>query len=249
MPSMFETTVEFSASPVYRGSALKPERGTSIEVGYIHDLTEWFEAANFADFKIAYFRNDIKDVIDRDQAFSLRNIDKQKVSGLELQSRYDSGKFFADFSASYFLKNEVCDESTAISQDPYYGRINSCVKDGFYNSYLRNMTPPKYALNLTVGGRFFNEKLEVGTRVLHHAGSKNTDRENFGDIAPWQTNVPIHWGKVTTLDAWVNYNFDETTSMEVVATNLTNQYYLDPLTRSHFPTPGRTIRVGFNMKF
>ena len=249
MPSMFETTVGFSASPVYRGSALKPERGTNIEVGYIHDLTEWFETANFADFKIAYFRNDIKDVIDRDQAFSLRNIDKQKVSGLELQSRYDSGRFFADFSASYFLKNEVCDESTAISQDPYYGRINSCVKDGFYNSYLRNMTPPKYALNLTVGGRFFNEKLEVGTRVLHHAGSKNTDRENFGDIAPWQTNVPIHWGKVTTLDAWVNYNFDETTSMEVVATNLTNQYYLDPLTRSHFPAPGRTIRVGFNMKF
>ena len=249
MPSMFETTVGFSASPVYRGIGLKPEKGTNIEVGYIYDFTDFFDNANYADFKISYFRNDIKDVIDRDQAFSLRNIDRQKISGLELQSRYDNGHFFADLSASYFLKNEVCDESTAISQDPYYGRISNCVKDGFYNSYLRNMTPPKYALNLTMGGRFFNEKLEVGTRVLHHAGSKNTDKENFGDIAPWQTNVPIHWGKVTTLDAWINYSFDEMTSMEVVATNLTNQYYLDPLTRSHFPAPGRTIRIGFNMKF
>ncbi|UNM97407.1 TonB-dependent receptor [Ignatzschineria rhizosphaerae] len=249
MPSMFETTVGFSASPVYRGVGLKPEKGTNIEIGYLHDLSELLGADRYADFKIAYFYNEIKDVIDRDQAFSLRNIDKQKISGLELQSRYDNGRFFADFSASYFLKNEVCDESTAISQDPYHGRIKSCVKDGFYNSYLRNMTPPKYALNLTMGGRFFNEKLEVGTRILHHAGSKNTDKENFGDIAPWQTNVPIHWGKVTTLDAWVNYAIDKDMSMEVVATNLTNQYYLDPLTRSHFPAPGRTIRIGFNMKF
>lgn len=249
MPSMFETTVGFSANPIYLGTGLKPEKGTNIEIGYIHDLSELLDADRFADLKIAWFRNSIKDVIDRDQFFSLRNIDKQVIEGIELQSRYDNGRFFADFSASYFLKNEVCDNSTAISMDPYYGRVQSCVKDGFYNSYLRNMTPPKYALNLTIGGRFMDDKLEIGTRILHHAGSKNTDKENFGDIAPWQTNVPVHWSKATTLDAWVNYAFDDMTTMEVVATNLTNQYYLDPLTRSHFPAPGRTIRIGFNMKF
>lgn len=249
MPSMFESTVGFSANPIYLGTGLKPEKGTNIEIGYVHDFSALLGADRFADVKIAWFRNSIKDVIDRDQFFSLRNIDKQVIEGLEIQSRYDNGRFFADFSASYFLKNEVCDNSTAISMDPYYGRISSCVKDGFYNSYLRNMTPPKYALNLTMGGRFMDNKLEVGTRILHHAGSKNTDKENFGDIAPWQTNVPVHWSKATTLDAWVNYAIDETTTMEVVATNLTNQYYLDPLTRSHFPAPGRTIRIGFNMRF
>lgn len=249
MPSMFESTVGFSANPIYLGTGLKPEKSTNIEVGYVHDLSELLDADRYADVKIAWFKNTIKDVIDRDQFFSLRNIDKQIVSGLEFQSRYDNGRFFADFSASYFLKNKVCDNSTAISMDPYYGRINSCVKDGFYNSYLRNMTPPKYALNLTLGGRFYDDRLELGTRLLHHAGSKNTDKENFGDIAPWQTNVPVHWAKATTVDAWVNYKFDKNTSLEVVATNLTNQYYLDPLTRSHFPAPGRTIRVGFNIKF
>ncbi|UNM97408.1 TonB-dependent receptor plug domain-containing protein [Ignatzschineria rhizosphaerae] len=249
MPSMFESTVGFSATPQYSDIRLKPERGTNIEFGYMHDLSELLGAERYADIKVAYFHNSIKDVIDRDQNFALRNIDKQVISGLELQSRYDNGRFFADFSASYFLKNEVCDSSTAISQDPYRGNIANCVKDGFYNSYLRNMTPPKYALNLTMGGRFFNEKLEVGTRILHHAGSKDTDKENFGDVKPWASSVPIHWGKVTTLDAWVNYAIDENMSMEVVATNLTNQYYLDPLTRSHFPAPGRTIRIGFNMKF
>lgn len=249
MSSMFESTVGFSATPKYSDANLKPERSTNIEVGYTHDLSEILGADRYADIKFAYFHNSIKDVIDRDQYFSLRNIDKQVVSGLELQSRYDNGKFFADFSASYFLKNEVCDSSTAISHDPYKGKIADCVKDGFYNSYLRNMTPPKYALNLTMGGRFFNDKLEVGTRILHHAGSKDTDKENFGDIQPWSNSVPIHWGKVTTLDAWVNYQIDKDMAMEVVATNLTNQYYLDPLTRSHFPAPGRTIRVGFNVKF
>lgn len=249
MPSMFESTVGFSANPIYLGTGLKPEKSTNIEIGYVHDFSQLLDADRYADVKIAWFKNTIKDVIDRDQFFSLRNIDKQIVSGLELQSRYDSGRFFADFSASYFLKNKVCDNSTAISMDPYYGRIKSCVKDGFYNSYLRNMTPPKYALNLTLGGRFYDNRLELGTRILHHAGSKNTDKENFGDIAPWQTNVPVHWAKATTVDAWVNYQLDKNTSLEVVATNLTNQYYLDPLTRSHFPAPGRTIRVGFNIKF
>ncbi|XDZ52441.1 TonB-dependent receptor [Neisseriaceae bacterium CLB008] len=248
MPSIFESTIGFSAGQIVHKN-LKPEKSTNIELGYLHDLSELLKADRYADVKVAWFKNTIKDVIDRDNYFNLSNREKQIVSGLELQSRYDNGRFFADFSASYFLNNKVCDASEAITVDPYYGSVASCVKDGFYNSYLRNMTPPKYALNLTLGGRFMNERLELGTRILHHAGSKNTDKENFGEAVTWESSVPIHWGKVTTVDAWVNYHFKKDLSIELVGTNLTNQYYLDPLTRSHFPAPGRTLRFGVSKKF
>ncbi|MBP6116488.1 MAG: TonB-dependent receptor [Neisseriaceae bacterium] len=248
MPSIFESTIGFSAGQIVHKN-LKPEKSTNIELGYVHDLSELLHAERHADVKIAWFKNTIKDVIDRDTYFNLSNRDKQIVSGLELQSRYDNGRFFADFSASYFLKNKVCDSSEALTIDPYGGSVADCVKDGFLNSYLRNMTPPKYAFNLTLGGRLMNQRLELGTRILHHAGSKNTDKENFGATQAWESSVPIHWGKVTTIDAWVNYHFKKDLTVELVGTNLTNQYYLDPLTRSHFPAPGRTLRFGVSKKF
>ncbi len=248
MPSMFESTVGFSASPLsfYQ---LKPEKSTNLEIGYSHDLSQWLAADRYADIKVAWFKNEIKNVIDRTPAFVMVNTEKQTVEGIELQSRYDNGRFFADFSASYFLKNQVCDSSMALQMDPIHGSVNRCVDDGFINSYLRNMTPPKYSLNLTLGTRLLDEKLELGMRLLHHAGSKDNSKKNFGDLPAWPMNVPVHWGKVTTVDAWLNYQWQKDWQIELVATNLTDQYYLDPLTRSHFPAPGRTIRLGIQKKF
>lgn len=252
MPSIFESTVGFSAkSPsIY---PLRPERATNIEFGYAHDLSSLLKAEQ-ADIKLVYYRNTIKDVIDRTPEFNFRNIEAQKVAGIELQSRYDNGRFFADFSATYNLKNEVCDESSAIFLDPM-GRIPNCLKDGPPASYLHNMTPPKYSLNLTLGARFFNHRLEVGSRILHHAGLRNHDDENYGALKTEvqhsgnNFNVPIYWGKVTTFDAWISYRFRNGLNAEMVVTNLTDQYYLDPLTRTHNPAPGRTFRIGVSKKF
>lgn len=244
-PSIFETNIGFSAIPPYN---LKPEKSTNIEVGYVHDLSELLKADRYADFKIAYFKNTIKDVIDRSPTFLLYNTDKQEISGLELQSRYNNGKFFADFSINYYLKNKVCDQSTALAIDPFMQRVPDCVEGGFYNSYLRNMQPPKFSWNLTLGGRFLDEKLEVGTRWIHQSGAKNSESENFGDIV-WGNNVPIYWKTINTFDAWVSYKFKNNLTVELVGTNLTDRYYVDPLTRSHFPAPGRTFRIGINKKW
>ena len=251
-PSIFESTVGFSGStPTFY--TVKPERGTNIEFGYTYDLAGRLKAEH-ADVKLAYYRNTIKDMIDRAVEFNFRNIESQKTAGLELQSRYDNGRFFADFSATYNLKNGVCDESSAIFLDPM-GSIPNCLKDGPPASYLHNMTPPKYSLNLTPGARFLNRRLEVGSRILHHAGLRNHDRENYGDLVDKvrrsgnNFNVPIYWGKVTTLDAWISYKFRHNLNAELVITNLTDQYYLDPLTRTHNPAPGRTFRLGISKKF
>lgn len=247
-PSIFESTMGFSSNALIW--PLKPEKGTNIELGYTHDFSELLGADRYADLKIAYFNNTIKDVIDRDSYFNLYNLDKQKISGLELQSRYDNGKFFADFSANYYLENKVCDESLAVQAELYYQRpVPNCVKGGFTDSYLRNMAPPKYSLNLTLGGRFLDEKLEVGSRLIFQKGAQNYDDKNFGRNADEGLNVPIYWKNVTTLDAWISYKFKNNLTAEIVGTNLTNRYYLDPLTRSYTPAPGRTIRVGITKKW
>jgi hemoglobin/transferrin/lactoferrin receptor protein len=35
----------------------------------------------------------------------------------------------------------------------------------------------------------------------------------------------------------------------VAISNLTNQYYLDPMARTSMPAPGRTVRVGMTARF
>ena len=69
--------------------------------------------------KLTYFHNSYKNYITRfldptqyftsAQYMYFRNLDRFKVSGFELQTSYDSGRFFADLSATYYQKAVACD--------------------------------------------------------------------------------------------------------------------------------------------
>ncbi|MFX9718425.1 TonB-dependent receptor, partial [Acinetobacter baumannii] len=96
--------------------AIKPEHAFNYEVGYVYDMRDWFSTARNADIKLAYYYNKTKNVIERDQNLIFTNMDEQKLSGLELQSRFDNGGFFTDLSVAYNLKNEVCDTNSAINK-------------------------------------------------------------------------------------------------------------------------------------
>lgn len=274
MPTLFETTIGFSAI-VDAGKPVKPERGTLFEIGYVHDLRQWLPSARTADIKLAYYNNTIKDVIDRSDAgeigfrnsrvMQITNFNKQKVSGLELQSRYDNGRFFADLSLGYILKNDVCDAHEAQWSSRAFRRdVPACVPNGFNAGYLQNMAPPKFTADLVLGSRFFNEKLEVGTRLHYHSKKINSDgfEKTFGTytnkVPPGGTghlssvflyNVPIDWKPVTTVDAYLSYKLKDTATFTLAGTNLTNRYYVDPLTRTLMPAPGRALRMSLNVKF
>lgn len=251
LPSIFESTVGFSASLGEQNARVKPERSRNLEVAYVQDLRDLLAPGRYADVKLAYYRNRIKDVIERDEAFRFSNLDSQRISGLELQGRYDSGRFFSDFSVSATLENKVCDENLALLADPYYGRVGPCVEGGFRSGYLRNMVLPKYSVNWLVGGRFLNDRLEVGGRVLYHQGARNTETQNFYDTQQHSSyfNRPLHWASVVVVDAHVNYKLNRSLQVELAANNLTNRYYLDPLSRSRIPAPGRTVRLSLIGKF
>ncbi|MDY0625480.1 TonB-dependent receptor [Pasteurella multocida] len=256
MPSIFETTVGFSASADtsarFKNARLKPEKARNIEIGYVHDLGHYFSTPTKADIKLSYYHNETKNVIDRDTEFRFVQLDKRTLEGIELQARYDNGDFFGDLGVEYHLKNKVCDANTAVELDPIQMRVPTCITGGFAWGYLRTQLQPKYSISANLGARFFERKLEIGTRWLYHSKAKNKDEERLWklkvlDEGVW--NRPMSWQPVLTLDAYIKYQISPNLSMELTGTNLTDRYYLDPMTRSMIPAPGRTVKLGLTAKF
>ena len=266
-PSVFESTSGFSAN-VNLARPLKPERIRSWEGAYIQDFSALFGLVGEdqrADFKLVYFHNTVRDVIDRDGSPArFTNLDKQVIDGVELQARLDTGRFFFNLGATRILTHEVCDESTAAQYDQGTGEYpDDCVNDGFIGGYLQTQAIPTQTLNLTLGGRFFERRLELGTRLTWYSEYDDRQAENFSRrrdpvivaLDPRKytyshiSNPPLSFGETLVLDAYARYNFNDQLTAELVSTNLTDQYYADPLGRSLMPAPGRQIRLNFTYQF
>ncbi|OOF61901.1 TonB-dependent receptor domain-containing protein [Rodentibacter pneumotropicus] len=256
MPSIFETTVGFSASPNiskrFKDAKLKPEKAQNIELGYVYDFSNVFNSPTKADIKLSYYHNVTKNVIDRDTEFRFVQLDKHLLEGIELQARYDNGDYFADLGIEYHLKNKVCDANTAVEMDPMQLRVPTCMTGGFAWGYLRTQLQPKYSITSNLGARFLDNKLEIGTRWLYHSKAKNKDEDRLWELKVLNGGIwnrPMSWQPVLTLDAYVKYKFSPNLTMELTGTNLTDRYYLDPMTRSMIPAPGRTLKLGITARF
>jgi hemoglobin/transferrin/lactoferrin receptor protein len=253
-PSMFESTIGFSAS-INPLRDLKPERIRSWEAAWIQDLRPLLRLGEgqHADLKLTWFHNTTRDVIERSTNLMFSNIDKQVVAGFELQARFDNGSFFTDLSASHMTTNKVCDESVATQLDPSRGRVPDCVKYGFLSGFLLTQATPEETVNWTVGGRFFDRRLEVGGRFTWYAGYDNPQLAEFTNaddcIGGCFLNIPYTWGEIITLDAYAKFRINDRFSAELSGINLNNRYYLDPLSRSMLPAPGRTVRLSLTGRF
>ncbi|MFW1953131.1 TonB-dependent receptor domain-containing protein [Acinetobacter beijerinckii] len=261
LPSLFESTVGFSAMMPYQ--AIKPEHAFNYEVGYVYDMRDWLSSARNADIKLAYYYNKTKNVIERNQNLIFTNMDEQKLSGLELQSRFDNGAFFTDLSLAYNLKNEVCDTNSAIDKMINSGTVQTdqgiqfrdayqrCVDDGFPNGYLVTMSTPELSAHALLGARFLDERLELGARATFYKGYESPLRKNndAGINKGYYLNVPLAWDDTWIFDAYARYQVDTYNTVEFVGNNLSNQFYIDPLTRSAMAAPGRTLKVSWTTKF
>ncbi|WP_051057023.1 TonB-dependent receptor domain-containing protein [Methylophaga lonarensis] len=254
-PSMFESTIGFSANqnPYYD---IEPEHAFNYELAFVQDLTPWLNA-EYADFKVAYFQHKTKNLIERDQWWRFSNIDQQTIRGAEIQARFDTGRFFTNLGLSYTFENEVCDKATSDSLSRISGAagtaslpISRCVQDGFIGSYLLTQAIPELSGTLTLGGRFLERKLELGTRLSYYKGHSNKDLEEYVQYyRNFGVNSPYTWGNLLTVDAYANYRINNDISIELLGTNLTDQYYVDPATRSMMAAPGRVIKLSLTMNF
>ncbi|MCV2219016.1 TonB-dependent receptor domain-containing protein [Thauera sp. Sel9] len=248
-PSLFESSLALVGSNKRpSGAAGRPEHAYSWEVGYVHSLSGYFDSLEHADVRINYFNSRIEDYIDRDWSFNIVQFAEKKLSGVEVQARADSGKYFANFGATYRLKQELCDKDYASYLDPIGGRISTCIDGGFPRTFARTALQPKYSVNLDLGARLLERKLQFGTRAVYHSEASNDDEAQFGQIG-WGLNRANYWNSILVFDAYASYRLDKNIDVDVAVTNLTNRYYLDPMARVSQPAPGRTIRVGMTARF
>lgn len=255
LPSLFEDTSGFSGSKArYYGFKLKPERAKSTELGIVFDLTDWLNVERHADIKINYFRTNIENVFDRDTNWQIRQFEKQILEGLEVQARFDNDFIFMDTALVYSHKNKVCDKNAFSHYDPFgFLGIKECMTGGYPGGFLRTSIQPKYSVNLHLGTRWLDNKLEVGSRWLYSSEVENKDEKWLKEKLPREmygrNNNPMRWAKVFTVDAYINYQYSPNLSFEITGSNLLNEYYIDPLTRSGMPAPGRTFRLGVTAQF
>ncbi|MEX3027632.1 TonB-dependent receptor [Proteus sp. STS61-E] len=255
LPSLFEDTSGFSGSKArYYGFKLKPERAKSAELGVVFDLTDWLNVDRHADIKINYFRTNIENVFDRDANWQIRQFEKQILEGLEVQARFDNDFIFMDTALVYSHKNKVCDKNAFSNYDPFgFLGIKECMTGGYPGGFLRTSIQPKYSVNLHLGTRWLDNKLEIGSRWLYSSEVENKDEKWLKEKLPREmygrNNNPMRWAKVFTVDAYINYQYSPNLSFEITGSNLLNEYYIDPLTRSGMPAPGRTFRLGVTAQF
>jgi hemoglobin/transferrin/lactoferrin receptor protein len=94
----------------------------------------------------------------------------------------------------------------------------------------------------TLGARFFDEALTVGTRVTHATARKIPP-------SPIDVSTAVVWAPFTVVDLFASYKLNENLTFNVSAENLADKFYVDPLGGTPIAAPGRTIHVGFTAKF
>jgi len=258
-PSLYELSAATGGGGLFDNfniaeHALKPERSTNWEVGYNFNFAPHFAKLRQGDLRLTYYSNKIKNQIDTASSDGrMIQYDRAISKGIELQSRLDNGRFFASLGGTYRLKHMVCDKGTAFKFDYYLQRVPECLEGGFGLSRFFQSLQPKYSLTLDVGTRFFNEKLELGMRAIHHS---KADRKNYtrmlalgvGDVYD-SSGKPYSWHAATLLDAYARYRIGKHIDLNFGVTNLANRYYLDPMSSTPVPGPGRTITFGIKGKF
>lgn len=255
MPSLYEDTGNIAGQRYHKPkNQFKPERSKTVEIGSVYNLSQLLKTQHHADIKLTYYDMQIENVFERNYLSQTIQMDKQLISGIELQARYDNGLFFSDVSASYNLKTKVCDEDSYIAINMFNKLpIPNCIDGGYPAGFLRTSTPPKYSLYANIGLRLFDEKLTLGNRFIYHSKVVNKDEADLQKRLPSAfagfSNNPLRWNPIFTVDAYMSYQITADTSVELVGSNMLDEYYLDPLTRSMMPAPGRTFKLSLSSQF
>ena len=126
---------------------------------------------------------------------------------------------------------------------------------GFPDTLTASSLQPRYSVNTDLGTRLFNERLELGMRSVYHAKAENKDLDDllntdYGhDIWVQNSASPLYWKSVLLHDAYARVRVDKHLDMNMGITNLTDRYYMDPMSKIPVPGPGRTLTVGMRARF
>lgn len=245
MPTLFESVAAYTLIP---NPNIDPERSRNWEAGVNVVKDNLFASNDKGMLKLGYFNWDVKDYVARvgitgvDPTYGytwtglqVRNIDRARFEGLEFSGRYENSGFTAELAANYYLNVEYCPTA------------NTCSNSTLSGDYAGNQVPPKYSANLTVSQKLLNDDLTVGGRVSY-TGPRSV---GYGVVQYGAAAIiaPIKWQPYWMLDLFTEYKLTRDITLWAAIENVTDQYYVDPLSLVQQPGPGRTARVGVTGKF
>jgi hemoglobin/transferrin/lactoferrin receptor protein len=222
---------------------LDPETAENYEFGANTIHSSVLTSGDKLKTKLAYFDNSYDDYIVRAPAivsgvtgvpYTWANIPQAHFKGIEGQVSYDAGVWFGEASLTY------------------YTDVTYCYSDNFSPAVCRDQTPsvdygssfvpPKYSGSVTLGGRFFEQALTLGSRVTF-AGARAADA-----TVP-STTVPYLWAPYAIVDVFGSYRLTEEATINFSVENIADRYYVDAIGNSYMPAPGRTVRTGLTLRF
>ncbi|WP_448954715.1 TonB-dependent receptor domain-containing protein [Labrys neptuniae] len=241
LPSIMESVSAFTMNV---NSHLKPERSSNWEIGTNLRREGLLSTGDKGMVKLGYFDWTVDDYIARQwytfpngvSGMRIFNIDRAHFSGLEMSGRYEVGGFTAELAANYYTNVEFC--RTA----------GTCENKSLYADYSTNHIPPRYSLALTISQKLMDDALTVGGRISH-VGSRAIGHGDVTAQGASQFIALVDWKPHTLVDVFAEYKFSETLTGSIRVENLTDQYYVDPLSLVQQPGPGRTFYTSLTAKF
>ncbi|MGU3575533.1 TonB-dependent receptor domain-containing protein [Brucellaceae bacterium C25G] len=239
-PSIMEAVSAFNMTV---NEDTKAERANNWEIGANLIKENVFTDADLAMIKFGYFNWDVKDYIAREfrkyqnsQNVGIRNIHRARFSGLELSANYSVGGFDATLAANYYLNVEFCRTAEA------------CENKSLYADYATNQMPAKYSIDLTLSQKLLDDALTVGGRISY-TSSRAIGHGDVTGQGMSQFITLVDWKPYTLVDVFAEYKINETYTASFRIENLTDRFYVDPLSLVRQPGPGRTVYASLTANF
>ncbi|AJJ25606.1 TonB-dependent hemoglobin/transferrin/lactoferrin family receptor [Yersinia enterocolitica] len=257
---------------------LAAEHSKAWEAGMNIQHSNLFIAEDRLVAKLAYFDTRVTDYInlelsktkplhgsgDFTNATYINNLLATHFRGLEYQLSYDAGVFYTNLNYTRMIGvNTIC------SKRAWLGGVNGIASNKNYEIYsidrddINNIVDCFAANNLfsssaylpgdrgslTLGGRIFDKKLDLGTVIRYNKGRQ--DKSVLNNKGHVNTAYVADWPKYTIFDLYASYKMTNNLTLRSSIENITNRAYLisygDSL--SFAPNRGRTIQGGFEYKF
>ena len=240
-PSIIETTSAFTMNV---NTNLRPERASNWEIGTNLRRDNVLASDDSAMLKFGYFDWSVKDYIAREWGktpqgwwgMRIHNIDSAHFAGLELSGRYEVGGFAAELAANYYTDVAFCRTAA------------TCENKSLYADYATNQVPPRYSIDLTLTQKLMDDALTIGGRVSH-VGRRAIGHGDVTGQGASQFIALVNWKPYTLVDVFAEYKFSDNLTGTVRIQNLTDVYYVDPLSLVVQPGPGRTFYGSLTASF
>lgn len=236
LPSLLEATAGFFmiANPDLRKeTAHNWEYGASFSQNGLLSEQDQFGA------KIAWFDNQVQDFISRKYlsnlyAMQMYNIDRAKMRGLEGSISYQRGGLSVDASATYYDRILYC-------------RVDQpCIASTLASDYATNTVPPKWSASVSISQKLWDDRAKIGARFTY-IGKRPIDAEV--PVSGWSPLISaINWNPYALVDLSGQFQLTDGLSLDMSVDNLTDRYYVEPMSAAYVPAPGRTVRIGVTGK-